>query len=352
MSPRIHVLFFLLPISAACGLGALAQAQAQTRTAVPSPDQMAAQDAIAQETARQPQEPKLKPNPLEALRKFEPADDEEYRLGRGDEITVDFAGRPDLAAKLIVGPDGRITLPLAGDVVLDGLTRGDAAKAIDSALSGYYANLSAQVTVTKYTANKVLVLGAVDKPGVVTFDGTPTLLEALTRSSLENGPNRAAQMPERCAIYRGRDQVVWVELKALMDSGNGLADLRLHRDDVIYVPNGAERFVSVLGQVQKPGAVPLTNASTLASVLASAGGFTPAAGNKPHIQIVDPAGGDSRIVSLNDVLNPAKSLEITLKPGEIVFVPQSGFYRATYFLERLNPAIQAATLSMVGVGIP
>jgi polysaccharide export outer membrane protein len=313
---------------------------------------MAAQDAIAQETARQPQEPKLKPNPLEALRRFEPADDEEYRLGRGDEITVDFAGRPDLAAKLIVGPDGRITLPLAGDVVLDGLTRGDAAKAIDSALSGYYANLSAQVTVTKYTANKVLVLGAVDKPGVVTFDGTPTLLEALTRSSLENGPNRAAQMPERCAIYRGRDQVVWVELKALMDSGNGLADLRLHRDDVIYVPNGAERFVSVLGQVQKPGAVPLTNASTLASVLASAGGFTPAAGNKPHIQIVDPAGGDSRIVSLNDVLNPAKSLEITLKPGEIVFVPQSGFYRATYFLERLNPAIQAATLSMVGVGIP
>jgi len=352
MNPRIHVPFFLLLISGACGLGALAQAQAQTRTAVPLQDQTAAQDAIAPETAGQSQEPKLKPNPLEALRKFEPADDEEYRLGRGDEITVDFAGRPDLAAKLIVGPDGRITLPLAGDVMLDGLTRADAAKAIDSALSGYYANLSAQVTVTKYTANKVLVLGAVDKPGVVTFDGTPTLLEALTRSSLENVPNKTAQMPERCAIYRGRDQVVWVELKALMDSGNGLADLRLHRDDVIYVPNGAERFVSVLGQVQRPGAVPLTSASTLASVLASAGGFTSAAGNKPHIQIVDPAGGNSRIISLNDVLNPTKSLEITLKPGEIIFVPQSGFYRATYFLERLNPAIQAGTLTMVGVGIP
>ena len=340
MNLRIHVLFLLLPISGVCGLGAPAQ------TAVPSPDQMAAQDAIAQEAGGQAQQPKLKLNPLEALRKFEPAEDEEYRLGRGDEITVDFAGRPDLAAKLIVGPDGRITLPLAGDVVLDGLTRTDAAKAIDSALSGYYTNLSSQVTVTKYTANKVLVLGAVDKPGVVTFDGTPTLLEALTRSSLENGPNRAVQMPERCAIYRGHDQVVWVELKALMDSGNGLADLRLRRDDVIYVPNGAERFVSVLGQVQKPGAVPLTSSSTLASVLASAGGFTPAAGNKPHIQIVDPASGISRIISLNDVLNPAKSLEITQKPGEIVFVPQSGFYRATYFLERLNPAIQAATLTM------
>ena len=47
--------------------------------------------------------------------------------------------------------------------------------------------------MTKYTANKVLVLGAVEQPGVVTFDGTPTLLEALSRSGLETGPKQAAQ---------------------------------------------------------------------------------------------------------------------------------------------------------------
>ena len=74
-------------------------------------------------TSGSPQQPSLKPNPLETLRNFEPAADEEYRLGKGDEITVDFAGRPDMQAKLIVGPDGRITLPLAGDVMLAGLTR-------------------------------------------------------------------------------------------------------------------------------------------------------------------------------------------------------------------------------------
>src|SRR5208283_3629010 len=165
------------------------------------------------------------------------------------------------------------------------------------------------------TANKILVLGAVEKPGVINFDGTPTLLEALTRSGLDTGPNKSSQIPERCAIYRGHDEVVWVQLKALVDSGNSLADLRLRRDDVIYVPNGSERFVSVLGQVQHPGAVPLTSTSTLASVLAGAGGFTEPAGNKPHIQIVDPATGTSRIVSFNDLLNPAKALEITPKPG-------------------------------------
>jgi polysaccharide export outer membrane protein len=307
-----------------------------------------AAQALAQ--APQPPEPQLKANPLDMLRRFEPAADEEYRLGKGDEITVDFPGRSDLAAKLVVGPDGRITLPLAGDVILAGHTREEAAKAIDAALSTYYTNLAAQVTVTKYTSNKVLVLGAVEKPGEVTFDGTPTLLEALSRGGLETGPNKAARIPERCAIYRGQDEVVWVDLKALIDSGNALADLRLRRDDVVYVPNGGERFVSVLGQVQHPGAVQLTSTSTLASVLAEAGGFTEAAGNKPHIQIVDPATGTSRVISFNDVLNPAKALEITPKPGEIIFVPQSGLFRATYVVERLSPLITAGAL--IGVGLP
>jgi polysaccharide export outer membrane protein len=298
----------------------------------------------------EPPDPQLKENQFNALRKFEPPADEEYRLGKGDEITIDFPGRADMLAKLVVGPDGRITLPLAGDMLMAGKTRGEAAKVIDDALAAYYNNLAAQVTVTKYTANKVLVLGAVEHPGAITFDGVPTLLEALSRSGLETGPNKAARVPERCAIYRGQDEVVWVDLKTLMDSGSALADLRLRRDDVVYVPNGSERFVSVLGQVQHPGAVQLTSTSTLASVLAGAGGFTEAAGNKPHIQIVDPATGTSRVISFNDLLNPGKSLEITPKSGEIIFVPQSGFFRATYAVERLSPVITAAAL--IGVGLP
>ena len=306
----------------------------------------------AQEDLQTQQDPKLKPNPLEALRNFEPAEDEEYRLGKGEEISVEYAGRTDLSAKLVIGPDGRITLPLAGDILLSGLTRPEAASAVESALAPYYSNLSAQVTVTKYTANKVLLLGAVEKPGVLTFDGTPTLLEALTRGGMNTAADKSAEIPERCAIYRGHDQVLWVDLKALLTSGNALADLRLRRDDVIYVPSGAERFVSVLGEVGKPGAIRLTNTSTLASVLAEAGGFTGKAGAKPHIQIVDPASGSSRTISFNDVLNPTKSLEITLHPGEIVYVPQSGFYRATYVLERLSPALSVATLAMLEGGLP
>lgn len=296
--------------------------------------------------------PELKPSPLETLRNFEPARDEEYRIGKGDEITVDFAGRPEMQAKLIVGPDGRITLPLAGDIMLAELTRGEAAKAIQTSLAAYYSNLAAQVTVTKYTANRVVLVGAVDRPGIYAFDGTPTLLEVLARGGVEAGPNRSGQtpevnqIPERCAIYRGSEQVVWVELRALMESGNAMADLRLRRDDVVYVPSISERFVSVLGEVQHPGAIPLAHNSTIASLLAQAGGLTDHAGNNAHIQIIDPAGGGSRVLTLKDVLDPAKSLEVTLKPGQIIYVPKSGFFRATYVLERFSPLITVASLAV------
>lgn len=317
-----------------------APAQAQTQVAPP---------ASPQQGQANPPNPTLKPNPIEAMRKFEPPADEEYRLGKGDEITVDFAGRPEMQAKLVIGPDGRITLPLAGEIMLAGLTRADAAQAIVKALSPYYANLAAQVTVTKYTANRVLVLGAVEHPGPIEFDGTPTLLEAVTRGGLPLvGPDKRPQIPDRCAIYRGSNQVLWVQLKELIDSGNPLADLRLRRDDVIYIPDPSERYVSVLGAVDHPGAVPLMTNSTLASVIAAAGGVSDKAGNKPRVQIVDPSSGTSRMVAFNDLMNPKKTLEVTLKPGEIVYVPTSGFYRATYYLERLNPLATVGTILAYG----
>ena len=78
---------------------------------------------LSAQDANNSADPQLKPNPLETLRNFEPPADEEYRLGKGDEITADFAGQPQLTAKLVVGPDGRITLPLAGDLMLAGKTR-------------------------------------------------------------------------------------------------------------------------------------------------------------------------------------------------------------------------------------
>ena len=86
----------------------------QGPAAVPAPDQA-------------PSTPQLKQSPEKQLQNFEPAVDEEYALGAGDEISLDFPGRPELSRKYIVGPDGRITLPIAGPMMIANLTRPAAA---------------------------------------------------------------------------------------------------------------------------------------------------------------------------------------------------------------------------------
>lgn len=308
------------------------------------------------------QPPALKPNPAAALRDFEPAAGQQYELGRGDEIAIDVAGRPELSSKQVIGPDGRITLPLAGSMVLADMTRDQAAAVVAQAYSPYYSALHVTVGVDKYTSNQVLLLGAVEHPGVQTFDRPPTLLEVVTRGgALTGGPEDAGYgnlnrnnssggqrgagiqgVPDRVLIYRGSDKMITVDLRQLLESGSPLADLRLKRDDIVYVPSASERVISVLGQVQHPGAFPLEARTTLASLLAVSGGLTDQAGRYPNIQVISPSTNQTRVISFKQVLQPGP-LELTLHPGDVVYVPESGFNRAAYAIEKLSPLVTAFT---------
>ena len=99
MKHRIGIMSILLILSGTVMLRAqdLGKVQAQIEAKIQ-----------AQQAASKPSEPSLKLNPLEMLRNFEPPANEEYRLGKGDEIVVDFAGRPEMLAKIVIGPDGNI----------------------------------------------------------------------------------------------------------------------------------------------------------------------------------------------------------------------------------------------------
>jgi polysaccharide export outer membrane protein len=292
-------------------------------------------------------DPKLKLSPIEALRKFEPAADEEYTLGAGDEISIQYPGRPDLESKDVIGPDGRMTLPLAGPIKLAGLTREAAGQTIVEAMSPYYTKLTATVQVVKYGSNHVTLLGDVKNPGMVTFEQTPTLLEALSRGGIETRAD--GSIPEQCVIYRG-DQVYWVELQELLVSGSPLADLRLRRNDVVFVPAISTKTITIMGQVQHPGLIALKHDSTLVSVLGEAGGLGESAGGNPEIQIVHRSKGDrTQYVRFNDLLKPNGGMEVSLYPGDIVFVPKSGISRVGFVMQQLAPFLSMGSFAAMAM---
>lgn len=298
-------------------------------------------------------DPELKLNPMKVLQKFEPAANEQYALGPGDEISLDFPGHPELGGKRVVGPDGRITLPLVGPISVAEKNRNEVAKLVEGSLAPYYKELTVTVNIDKYSSNRIVVIGSVQHPGVLYFDDTPTLLDVIARSGLlatagTGSTNSSAVrdgIPERCAIYRGNDQVVWVNLRELLQSGNSMADLRLRRNDIVYVPAQQDVFVSVLGSVMHAGAIPLTSQSTLASVLAQAGGL--AEGAASNIQVIQPSTGRTVTIPFKALLTLTGSDEVKLHAGDVVFVPQSGFYKTTYVVQRLSAITSIGTIAAV-----
>jgi polysaccharide export outer membrane protein len=307
----------------------------------------------------QSQSPSLTIRDEKVLDSFQPPVNEEYTLGAGDEISLDFPTQPDLDTKTTVGPDGIITLKGSGPVHVAGLTRDDAGKAIEKSLSQMYKDVSVTVSVDKYSSNSVRVIGYVQHPGSYTFEGTPTLLDAIGKAGMispqatSNGvsSNIGAGIPETCTVYRGNDTAVQVQLHDLLIKGSTLADMRLRRNDIVYVPQPQESFVSVLGQVAKPGTIPLTRDSTLTSILAQAGCCADNGGFNPTIHIIQPSTGKDFKVSYKEVMTLPGQQEYTLHSGDVIIVPTSGFGKFGIFMQRLSPAMTMVSFAaLAGAG--
>jgi polysaccharide export outer membrane protein len=216
------------------------------------------------------------------------------------------------------------------------------------------------VSVDKYSSNRVRVLGYVQHPGEITFEETPTLLDAIGRAGLiqpqaiSNGVSTSIGpgIPETCTIYRGNSTAVQVQLREMLMTGNRLADLRLRRNDIVYVPEPHQMFVSVLGNVTKPGTIALTKESTLTSILAEAGCCADPAGFNPEIHILQPSTQKDFKVKYKQVMTLSGQQEFTLHSGDVIIVPTSGFGKVSTIIQKLSPAATMISMAaLIGAGL-
>ncbi len=103
----------------------------------------------------------------------------EYRISRGDKLRVEVYKDDYLSQSLQVRPDGRITLPLAGDIVAAGQTSIELRDRITTALKEFVANPVVTVIVVEVVEPVVYVMGEVNQPGSVPMRGPMTVLQAL-----------------------------------------------------------------------------------------------------------------------------------------------------------------------------
>jgi polysaccharide export outer membrane protein len=284
------------------------------------------------------------PRPFSAgeyLRQFDAVTPEPYRLGEGDLVTIQVWDKPDLSGPHTVGPDGVVTIPFAGAMHIAGMTRDEAAKAIQEALLRLYTGVTVTLRVDQYVSNRITVVGRVHTPGVLRFENNPTVLEVLARAGgLLDSPVTLAGVNgpfnlTHCAVIRGRDRVAWIDLNSLWDGRNLALNLRLRPDDIVLVPEDSDLPIYVLGQVLRPGPFRYTRGMTFMDALALAGGATRDAQPSQMI-LVRPSQNLRMVLTQADLLAPVEGANVGLQRGDILYVPTSVLADVGYILEKLN----------------
>jgi polysaccharide export outer membrane protein len=100
-------------------------------------------------------------------------------LGPEDVIEVFVWKEPDLSTTAVVRPDGKVSLPLIGELHTSGKTAVELQKEISQKLAQYVAEPVVNVIVKEVNSAKVSVLGEVKTPGVYKIKDRATLLDAI-----------------------------------------------------------------------------------------------------------------------------------------------------------------------------
>jgi len=103
----------------------------------------------------------------------------DYRLVPGDKLRIEVYKDTQLSQSVQVRPDGKITLPLAGDIAAAGRTPLELRDAITGSLTTYITNPTVTVIVVETEPPLVYVMGEVTHPGPLPVKGQLSVLQAL-----------------------------------------------------------------------------------------------------------------------------------------------------------------------------
>lgn len=170
---------------------------------------------------------------------LKPADSEEYRVRVGDTLNISVFQEPELSLETKVPQSGSIRYPLLGVIQIKGLTLSEVEKKITELLAkDYLVNPRVSITVEANKSRRVVtILGEVKQPGTIEMPDQEqfTLLQLIGRAG---GFTNVAAI-DRITLIRtenGKEQVIRINVSAIIKSGDKNKDVELKAGDVISVP--------------------------------------------------------------------------------------------------------------------
>ncbi|MCP4631305.1 MAG: hypothetical protein GY855_00145 [candidate division Zixibacteria bacterium] len=262
---------------------------------------------------------------------------DEYRIGPEDILSITFWQQPDLNTTITVRQDGKVSVPVIGEIVVAGKTTAELASDIVDKMSFYNPNISqSTVVVTQFNSRRVYLTGQVTTPGRLTFEVFPNVWEAIQQAG---GPTETADLSRVKVISGETGKYEIVNVEKFLKEGDLTGIPLLFNNDNVDVPRYAlttnegiiprdfegRKVFFIYGAVGDPGVMNLEEGMDVLDGIILAGGPITEA-NLKNVRIISKGEPYSQVTEVN-VLEYSKNgypARIPLKPEDTIVVPSGG----------------------------
>jgi polysaccharide biosynthesis/export protein len=162
--------------------------------------------------------------------------DETYIIGNSDLLEINVWKEPALTESVPVRSDGKISMPLIGDIIATGRTPRHLEEEITTKLRSYLTAPDVTVIVQQMNSQKFNILGRVVKPGSYSLSASTTVLDAIA----EAGGFQDFAKQRRVYILRraadGSETRIPFNYKEVIRGTHSDQNIKLKPNDTIFVP--------------------------------------------------------------------------------------------------------------------
>jgi len=160
---------------------------------------------------------------------------EDYVIGEEDVLTVTVWKERDLSGTVVVRPDGKITVPLVGEISVVGMKPAQLQKVLEEKFRPFITMAQVAVAVNQINSRKIYLIGQVVREGTVPINGSMTVLQVLA------GAGGLRDFAKRKKIYilrkRGDQEIRFpFDYDAAIRGRNTEQNIRVEPGDTIVVP--------------------------------------------------------------------------------------------------------------------
>jgi polysaccharide export outer membrane protein len=177
-----------------------------------------------------PEAPKTLPSSMPADATGAPVDPKTYVIGPEDVLHVQVFREIDLTRAVGVRPDGKITMPLIGDMQAAGLTPERFSAQLKQALSTFINNPDVTVSVAQVNSKHYTLAGEVGRPGPAPLVLPTHVFDALSSAGFKDFANK-----KKIVIIRGTQRIKF-NYNDVLHGKHLETNILLEPGDTIYVP--------------------------------------------------------------------------------------------------------------------